>query len=85
VADYVGDVCDGEIHWLLIRLAMSSVANDVVIPWQDVLGLGTEARLNVPGTESGNWTWRFDPELVTAEVRERLSGLVETYGRSHAE
>jgi 4-alpha-glucanotransferase len=82
VADYLGPVRDGEIHWSLIQLAMSSVANDVMIPWQDVLGLGTEARFNVPGTPTGNWVWRFDPQLVTGAVRERLSGLTQTYGRS---
>jgi 4-alpha-glucanotransferase len=82
VTNYLGQVSDGDIHWSLIRCAMSSVANDVVIPWQDVLGLGSEARFNVPGTDSGNWTWRFDPELVTATVRERLSEVTETYERS---
>jgi 4-alpha-glucanotransferase len=82
VADYVGRVHDSNIHWSLIRLAMSSVAKDVVTPWQDVLGLGTEGRLNVPGTAEGNWTWRFDRSMVTAAVRDRLSQLTATYGRS---
>ena len=58
VMDYVGESPEDEIHWTLIRLAMGSVASDVVIPWQDVLGLGSEARLNVPGTATGNWSWR---------------------------
>jgi 4-alpha-glucanotransferase len=86
VVDYLGGTNGDEIHWSLIRLAISSVANDVIIPWQDVLGLGTEARLNVPGTATGNWTWRFDSQAATAAVREHLARLTETYGRSpHAE
>lgn len=82
VTDYLGVANDEEIHWSLIRLALSSVADDVVIPWQDVLGLGSESRLNVPGTATGNWTWRFDSASVTAEVVERLSQLTDIYGRS---
>ena len=81
VADYLGGTSEGDIHWALIRLALSSVADDVVIPWQDVLGLGAEARFNVPGTTTDNWTWRFDDQMVTAAVRERLSQLTATYGR----
>jgi 4-alpha-glucanotransferase len=82
VLDYTGATGDAEIHWSLIRLAMSSVANDVIIPWQDVLGLGSPARLNVPGTETGNWTWRFDRQQVTPAVCERLAALTATYGRA---
>lgn len=77
VADYLGGTNGDEIHWSLIRLAISSVANDVIIPWQDVLGLGTESRLNVPGTATGNWTWRFDSQAATAAMRERLARLTE--------
>jgi 4-alpha-glucanotransferase len=81
VSDYLGGTNERDIHWAFIRLAMSSVANDVIIPWQDVLGLGSEARLNVPGTTTGNWTWRFDDPMITPEVRERLSRLTAIYGR----
>ncbi|MHB0858184.1 MAG: 4-alpha-glucanotransferase [Anaerolineae bacterium] len=47
------------INWALIRLAMTSVAEMAIYPLQDVLGLGSEARLNVPGRPHGNWTWRY--------------------------
>ncbi len=82
VSDYLGLSTDDEISWSLIRLAMSSVANDVVIPWQDVLELGSEARFNVPGTATGNWAWRFDSRAVKSEALGRLSQLTETFGRS---
>src|SRR5436305_10838460 len=53
VIDYVGPEAGGQIHWAMIRLAMNSIANTVVIPLQDVLGLGSEARMNVPGRAEG--------------------------------
>ena len=63
VKKYVGT--DGkEIHWDLIRLASNSVAMMAVFPFQDVLGLGTEARMNMPGQALGNWSWRFQWDQV---------------------
>ncbi len=63
VKKYVGT--DGrEIHWDLIRLAAESVAVMAVFPLQDILGLGTEARMNMPGQALGNWSWRFVWEEV---------------------
>jgi len=80
VLDYLGT--DGhEINWDLIRLALSSVARTAIIPLQDVLGLGGEARMNVPARESGNWAWRFQAESLTDAIRERLAELTEVYGR----
>jgi 4-alpha-glucanotransferase len=73
--DYLGGANGSDLHRSLMRLATSSVARDVVIPWQDILGLGTEARLNVPGKAEGNGTWRYDPQMVTAEVQDRLAQL----------
>ncbi|HOW98630.1 MAG TPA: 4-alpha-glucanotransferase, partial [Kiritimatiellia bacterium] len=70
-----------EIHWDLIRLAMRSKANTVVFPLQDIIGLGTEARMNVPGTTSGNWIWRFTWEQLTPAMEERLRQLTEETGR----
>jgi 4-alpha-glucanotransferase len=70
-----------EIHWDLIRLLIASVAATVIIPLQDVLGLGSEARMNLPGRPSGNWRWRYRPEALTAPIRERLRDLTRTYGR----
>ena len=79
---YLGHQVSGEeIHWELIRLAMMSVANTVILPMQDVLGLGEEARMNRPATTSGNWRWRFLPEQLTPEVTRRLLEMTKTYGR----
>lgn len=81
VLKYLGT--DGsEIHWDFIRLALSSVANTAIIPLQDVLGCGSEARMNTPARESGNWGWRYLPESLTPEIRARLAELTEIYGRN---
>lgn len=72
---------DREVHWSMIRLAFSSVAETAVVPLQDVLGLGTEARMNHPGKPSGNWTWRYPAGVLTAGVARRLRELTVIYGR----
>src|SRR5206468_478871 len=56
---------DRDVHWHLIRAALASVADTAVIPAQDLLGLGSEARMNQPGTPSGNWRWRLRPGQIT--------------------
>ncbi|HKB01161.1 MAG TPA: 4-alpha-glucanotransferase [Gemmataceae bacterium] len=66
----------------LMRLAWASVADLAVAPLQDVLDLGTEHRMNVPGTPSGNWRWRYPARRLTAARLDRLGELTETYGRS---
>jgi 4-alpha-glucanotransferase len=82
ILDYVGT--DGrEIHWDLMALAMRSNANTTVFPMQDVLGLGSAARMNVPGRESGNWQWRMAPDLLTPEVRARMLDLALATQRTH--
>jgi 4-alpha-glucanotransferase len=73
-----------EFHWDLIRLALSSVADMAIIPLQDVLGLGTDARMNFPGRPSGNWTWRYAPGMLTPEMITRLRTLTWIYGRTPA-
>ena len=70
-----------EIHWDLIRLAFESVANTAIIPAQDILGLGSEARMNTPGTGDGNWEWRFEKGDFTEKIADRLLVLTETYAR----
>ncbi len=67
--------------WDLMRLAWASVADWAVAPLQDVLDLGTEARMNFPGKPSGNWDWRFTPGMLTDEVLHRLAEMTDTYGR----
>jgi 4-alpha-glucanotransferase len=69
----------------LIRLAMMSVANTVITPLQDVLGLGEEARINRPSTPSGNWEWRLLPGQLNSSHAEMLLELTETYGRKAAD
>lgn len=82
ILQYLGS--DGsEIHWDLIRLALRSNANTAVFPMQDLLGLGTEARMNVPGTKSGNWRWRLQPGMLTDDIKQRLRKLTEETGRIH--
>jgi 4-alpha-glucanotransferase len=70
-----------EPHWDLIRSASASVANTAIFPIQDVLGLNTEARMNVPGTANGNWGYRLDPGLLSSKVAAKLARLTETYER----
>ena len=81
---YLGS--DGrEIHWDLIRAAWSSVADLAIAPLQDLLGLGSEARMNTPGTTSGNWRWRYVSELLTPAVEDRLAELTALYDRGSVE
>ncbi len=81
VRAYLG-VRDEEVPWALIRAAETSIANLCVIPLQDVLGLGSEARMNVPSRIEGNWTWRLRPGMLRREVIERLAALVEVADRT---
>jgi 4-alpha-glucanotransferase len=77
---YVGG--DGsEIHWDFIRALLVSVADTAIVPLQDVLGLGSEARMNLPGRSEGNWRWRYRTSDLTPEVRRRLRAITEASGR----
>jgi 4-alpha-glucanotransferase len=67
--------------WRMIRLAWASVAELAVAPLQDLLKLGNEARMNMPGTKQGNWRWRVDPALLTDDVFDRLADLTAIYQR----
>jgi 4-alpha-glucanotransferase len=68
--------------WALMRLAWASVADLAVAPLQDLLDLGTEHRMNVPGTPTGNWRWRYPAKRLTTARLDRLGELTETYGRA---
>lgn len=70
-----------EVHWELIRLALMSVAKTVILPLQDILGLGEDARMNRPATSLGNWEWRLLPGQITPEIKAKLLEMTETYGR----
>jgi 4-alpha-glucanotransferase len=70
-----------EIHWDFIRAALASVATLSIIPLQDMLGLGSDARMNTPASTDGNWAWRFDASALTDELSARLRELTELYAR----
>ena len=70
-----------EAVWTLIRLAWSSVADLAVVPLQDVLDLGNEARMNLPGTLGENWNWRAQPEMLSRQALHRLAEFTKTYQR----
>ena len=70
-----------EMHWCLIRAACASVADTAIIPFQDVLGLGAEHRMNLPGKAEGYWEWRFEWRQVSPGHAPRLAELCALYGR----
>ncbi len=67
--------------YLLIGTVFSSVANLAIVPMQDILELGSEDRMNIPGTMDGNWQWQFNWEQLTKDKVEKLSGLIEMFAR----
>ena len=80
--DYLGlEVPEQKLHGELIRMALMSVCRLAIIPMQDLLGLGSEARMNTPGTNSGNWRWRMRPGVATEKLAQQLRRLVEVYQR----
>lgn len=80
--DYLGgDVPLQRLHWDLIRTAMASVGDLVIVPIQDILGLGEEARMNFPQKLSGNWEWVLKPDQLTLALAEKLSLMSWLYGR----
>lgn len=72
---------DQDKHWDFICLAMRSVANTCIIPVQDYLGLGDEARINTPSTLGNNWVWRMDYNSFNKEIIEKIKTLTKLYGR----
>jgi 4-alpha-glucanotransferase len=68
--------------WSLIELAYSSVASLAIVPMQDVLGLGSEARMNTPGLPTGNWSWRLEPGAADDALASRLRAAAEQAGRA---
>lgn len=79
---YLGCLDPQGIHWSLIRMAWGSVANLAIVPFQDLLGLGSDARMNFPGKAEGNWGWRYRAEALNWEVRDRLKTMTYICGRS---
>ena len=80
---YLGqEVPVDQVHWELIRLLMMSVARLVIFPMQDLLGLGEEARMNLPATQGGNWQWRLPPAAITEDLVDHLGEITRIYGRA---
>ncbi len=75
----------GGLVWDFIREAYRSVANLTIVPLQDYLVFGREARINSPGTADGNWQWRLKPNFLSSELASSIRGLSETYGRMPAD
>jgi len=73
--------CEDGVHWAFIRAAQGSVADFALIPMQDVLGLGSEARMNTPSLDGDNWSWRLAPGQFTAELSAKLASLAEVTDR----
>jgi 4-alpha-glucanotransferase len=67
--------------WALIDAAFRSVADMAIVPLQDILSLGSDARMNLPGRADGNWTWRFLPQQLTGHIEWRLQESTTIYGR----
>jgi 4-alpha-glucanotransferase len=70
-----------ELPEVFIRLAMMSVAKTVILPMQDILGLGDESRMNTPGTDNGNWRWRMSQDMMTEDIVCHLRGMTTVFGR----
>jgi 4-alpha-glucanotransferase len=68
--------------WSLVELALASRASLAVVPAQDLLGLGSQARMNTPGSETGNWRWRLEPGQLTAALAARLRTATQAAGRA---
>jgi 4-alpha-glucanotransferase len=72
---------EGDIVWAMIRAAERSVAHLCILPMQDVLGLGSEGRMNTPANSHGNWTWRYGPDALDPEIAAQLAALMEMTDR----
>jgi 4-alpha-glucanotransferase len=79
--DYFLRAGPGQMPNAMIHALMASVAQLAVVPMQDVLCLGSEARLNTPGTAIGNWAWRLPEQALTAELAQRFTLLNRVFGR----
>lgn len=74
-----------DIHWAFIRAALASVSDTAIIPMQDYLGLGSEARINTPSTLGDNWKWRMTAGQLSDELAEKIYKMNKMYGRARKE
>jgi 4-alpha-glucanotransferase len=82
VKAYFGEQHDEGVHWAMIRAAQRSVAQLSIVPFQDPLGLGSEARMNTPSLPDGNWSWRMQHGMLRADVADKLAALAEVSDRT---
>jgi 4-alpha-glucanotransferase len=80
---YLKDLNEENVNWKLIEYAMSSVAIFSIFPMQDILGLGSEAKFNAPGTSTGNWAWRFEWNELSKDSEKKLKTLTKYYNRAN--
>ncbi|MDD1729510.1 MAG: 4-alpha-glucanotransferase, partial [Methanospirillum sp.] len=79
---YLGrEISVDNANWALIRLAMMSVGNTVILQMQDVLNLGMESRMNLPGTNAGNWLWRMNSTHFNPILQKKIYDMTMLYGR----
>lgn len=81
VKDYLNNYDDKGVVWGLIKLALRSTAKYAIIPIQDYLVLGNEARINTPGLASGNWQFRLQKDFMSCELEKSIAFFVDLYGR----
>jgi len=74
-------MADG-VHWAFIRAALTSVAAFAIVPVQDVLGLDSDARMNVPSEIDGSWTWRLREGALSDDLAAKMAALVEVTDRA---
>ena len=79
--NYVNNTEEARISMDMIRLCLSSIASYAIFPMQDVLSLGSEGRMNTPGTAAGNWGWRYKKEMLSDDLASELNTLTKLYGR----
>lgn len=79
---YLGCAGSWGVAWDLIRLAYSSVANQAIIPFQDILSLSSDGRMNTPSKPDGNWSWRYRSEALIPDYSNRLREMVLFFGRN---
>jgi 4-alpha-glucanotransferase len=72
-----------EVHWDMIRVILASVARTAILPMQDILGLGSKARMNTPATGDSNWQWRLKDGEASDVVMEKLREMTRIYGREN--
>jgi 4-alpha-glucanotransferase len=82
VLAYLGLQDDEDIHWKLVASACASVADTAIHPLQDILGLESECRMNLPGVGSGYWEWRFSWDQVAPKHAQKLAALCKLFGRA---